>query len=106
MPPPTEPAVLPERVELVTVRLPELLKAPPLLEVFAPETVTPEINRLPPGAMLKILKPPWLPSMVSKEAPRPMMVTVPAVPIGLLFESRITEVASIMVGNAAAKVMG
>ena len=30
--------------------------------------------------ILKILKPPWLPSIVSEEAPRPVMVTVPAVP--------------------------
>ena len=35
--------------------------------------------RLPPEAMVKILKLPWLASMVSEEAPRPLMVSVPAV---------------------------
>jgi len=53
--------------------------------------------------MVKILKPPRLPLMISEEALGPVMVTVPAVPIGLLLESRITEVALIMAGNAAVK---
>jgi len=43
--------------------------------------------------------------MISEEALGPVMVTVPAVPIGLLLESRITEVALIMAGNAAVKAM-
>jgi len=81
--PPKVPAEFPESVEFETLRVPELLKAPPLPEVFAPETVTPEIERLPPEAMLKILKlrfalPPSKPLIVSEEAPGPVMVRVPA----------------------------
>jgi len=34
--------------------------------------------RLPPELIVKILKLPWLASMVSEEAPRPLMVSVPA----------------------------
>jgi hypothetical protein len=53
----------------------------------------------PPASMLKILKLPLLASMVSDEAPRPVMVTVPAVP-------SVKEVlALIMFGNAESKVM-
>ena len=56
MPPPKD-AELPEMMELSTVRVPELSKAPPLAEeAFAPDTFTPEIDRSPPKAMLKILK--------------------------------------------------
>ena len=60
IPPPKPPAILPEMVELVTVREPLFKKAPPLPElstlslltssvrkVFAPETLTPEMLRLP-----------------------------------------------------------
>ena len=59
MPPPLL-AVFPERMELEMERVPELLKAPPVPEVFAPVTVTPEMLRLPPELMVKILKLPWL----------------------------------------------
>ena len=73
-------------------------------ELFAPDTFTPEMLRLPPEAMLKILKPPRLPSMVSKEAPRPVMVTVPTVvPVPPVPEA--VAVASKIVGNAPARVM-
>ena len=91
MPPPLPFEVLPEMVELVTVRVPlplghALLKAPPKPVVCAPETVTPEIDRLPPN-MLKILKSRFAlmvpeelskPLMVSSVAPGPVMVRVPA----------------------------
>ena len=103
MPPPLKAAVL-LMVELLTVRMPELLKAPPLPETFPPETVTPEIERLPPVAMLKILKlrvvlPPSKPLMVREEEPGPLMVSVPAVP------PVIGVVALIMVGNEALTVL-
>jgi len=99
MPPPWF-AAFPEMVELVMERVPRLLKAPPLpADLFAPVTVTPEMVRLPPVSMVKILKLPWLASMVSEEAPRPVMVTVPAVP------APTTVLASMMFGNAEAKVM-
>ena len=62
-------------------------------EVFAPETVTPEMVRLPPELMVKILKLPWLASMVSEEAPRPLMVSVPA------------ELVVAMLGRADARLM-
>ena len=92
-------AVLPERVELETERVPRLLKAPPappLPEVlFAPVTVTPEMARLPPVAIEKILKLPLPPLIIREEAPRPVMVTVPAVP------PVIAALALIIVGNAA-----
>ena len=80
MPPPLL-AVLPDRVELEMERVPALLNPPPLAEVFAPETVTPEMLRSPPEAMLKMLKlrplTPLSPLMVSEEAPGPVMVMVP-----------------------------
>ena len=79
--------------------MPELLKAPPLPEVFAPVTVTPEMLRLPPVLMLKILKLPLLASMVIEEAPSPLMVTVPAVP------PVIAVLELMMFGNAEAKVI-
>ena len=97
MPPPKD-AELPEIVELVTASVPELLKAPPLPEVCAPETVTPEINRLPPEAMLKILKPPRLPLMLRLLAPRPAMFTVPLVP-------PLIEVFASLMGSEVARVM-
>jgi len=91
-------------VELVMVRVPELLKAPPLPVICAPETSTPEMERLPPEAMLKILKPPAEPLMVSEEAPRPVMVRVPTVvPVPPVPEA--VALASKMVGNAAVKAM-
>ena len=85
----------------MTVRMPALLKAPPLPEVFDPLTVTPEMLRLPPEAMLKMLKlrvallrfVGSLPLILREEAPRPVMVKVPAV---LTFK---------IVGRAAARVM-
>ena len=101
---PIPDTTLPDIVELETVRVPELLKPPPLPEVIrAPETVTPEMLRLPPEAMLKILKlrplTPLSPLIVSTVAPRPVMVTVPAVPPE-------TEVFALtIVGNALASVM-
>ena len=103
IPPPPVPAVLSEMVELLTARLPELLKAPPKPEVWAPETVTPEMERFPPEAMLKILKSrpvlPLLPLILSEEAPRPVIVTVPAVP-------PVTAVLALtMVGNADPSVI-
>ena len=79
MPPPNL-AVLPDRVELAMLRVPALLKAPPLLEVLlAPETVTPEIVKLPKLATEKTLKLPLLPLMLRVFAPGPVMVRVPAV---------------------------
>ena len=81
------------------VRVPLLLKAPPLPEVFAPVTVTPEMLRLPPVLMLKILKLPLLASMVSEEAPSPLMVTAPAVP------PVIAVLELMMFGNGEAKVI-
>ena len=91
-------AVLPEMVDLLMVRKPALKKAPPpyKVEFFAPETVTPEMVKSPAPLMVKILKSPcvaWLASMISKEAPRPVIVTVPAVDAFWIF------------GNAAAKVI-
>ena len=78
MPPPLLVAELPEMVELETVRVPELLKAPPLLPLLmnlAPETVTPDTKRLPPEATVKMLKLPLLPLILRLLAPRPVMVT-------------------------------
>ena len=92
---------------MLTERMPWFRKAPPSELIFAPETVTPEMLRLPPEAMLKILKlrvellgfVGSLPLIVSTVAPSPLMVTVPAVPPE-------TEVlASTIVGNALASVM-
>ena len=105
--PPKVPAEFPESVEFETLRVPELLKAPPLPEVFAPVTVTPDTERSPPEAILKMLKlrvellgfVGSLPLIVSEEAPRPVMVTVPAVP-------PVTAVAALtIVGNAPPRVM-
>ena len=81
-------AILPERVELETVRVPWLLKAPPWTEeAFAPDTFTPEIDRSPPRAMLKILKLPPLASMVSEEAPGPVMASEPALEVAAIVGS-------------------
>ena len=100
MPPPIL-ALLSEMMESKMLRVPSsTLKAPPSPVVCAPETVTPEMVKLPPVVTLKMLKlrvelltfVGSLPLMVSAEAPRPLMVRVPAVP-------------PIIVGRAAAKVM-
>jgi len=105
MAPPTS-AEFSERVELEMLRVPPaFLKAPPALLInFAPETVTPEMERLPPLTISKILKSrvitPLFPLMVSEEVPGPVMVRVPAVP------PEIAVLALRMVGNCAVnKVM-
>ena len=103
MPPPLK-AVLPVMMELLMVRLPRLLKAPPLPEILAPETVTPEIIRTPPVLILKILKlrlgsPPFSPLMLREEAPRPLIVKVPAVP------PVTAEDASLMLGRIEFRVI-
>jgi len=107
--PPLRLAVLPEMLELLTVRVPELLKAPPLLEVFAPETVTPEIDKSPPTAMLKMLKlrvelivpeESSRPLIIREEEPGPVMVSVPTVvPVPPVPEA--VALASKMVGSEA-----
>lgn len=103
MPPPVV-AELPEMVESKTLRLPELLKAPPSPVVCAPETVTPEMLRLPPVLIVKILKLPWLALIVSKKAPRPVMVSVPTVvPVPPVPEA--VALASNMACNAELRVM-
>ena len=85
IPPPVFPPELPVIKEFVTVRVPRLLKPAPLLVVLAPETVTPEIARLPPEAILKILKLrlvlPLLPLITRAEAPGPVMVSEPALEV-------------------------
>ena len=90
--------------EFVTVSVPLLLKAPPLPEVFAPLTVTPDMDRLPPEAMLKILKSrpllPLSPLIISEEVPRPLIVTVPAVPPPVIGVLALT-----IVGNAEFSVI-
>ena len=71
------------------MRVPLLLKAPPLLleklKNLAPETVTPEMAKFPPAEILKILKLrpalPLLPLIVRLEEPGPVMVRVPAVAV-------------------------
>ncbi len=107
--PPSSGAELLDRVELETDRMPALLKAAPLPVVkFAPETVTPEMERLPSEAMVKIRKfrdvllglVGSLPLMVRVEAPGPVMVRVPAVP-----PVTIAVLALTMVGNADPSVM-
>ena len=105
MAPPLPSVELPEMVELEMETVPELLKAPLEAEVlFAPVTVTPEMERLPPVSIEKILKLPPLASMVSAEAPSPLMVRVPTVvPVPPVPEA--VAVASKIVGNAPASVM-
>jgi len=108
MPPPLL-AVLPDRVELEMERVPALLNPPPLAEVFAPETVTPEMVKSPPEAMLKMLKsrlllPPSKPLIIREEEPGPLMVSVPTVvPVPPVPEA--VAVASKISGNAPARVM-
>lgn len=90
IPPPRLPlfgAELSEIVELETARVPEeFKKAQPFPEViFPPETVAPEIDKLPPDAMLKIpklrLASPLFPLIVRLEEPGPVMVRVPPVAV-------------------------
>ena len=50
--------------------------------LLPPVTVTPEMVRLPAKLILKMLKLPWLASMVSEEAPVPVMVSDPAEEVG------------------------
>ena len=115
MAPPFKLVVLPEIVELVTVRVPEFLKAPPspstCVKRCSPRR-SPEMERLPPEAMLKILKlrdellgfVGSLPLMVSEEALGPVMVRVPTVvPVPPVPEA--IALASKMVGSAAVKAM-
>jgi hypothetical protein len=101
--PPFLDVELPEIMELLTVRVPELLRAPPLVEVCAPETVVLKIARLPPVLILKMLKSrpvlPLSPLMVREEALGPLMVRAPAVP------PVIAVLALTMLGNAELKVM-
>ena len=81
MPPPLVVVELLFRMELETLRVPALLKAPPLPEeIFAPETFTPEMLRFPPVSISKIRKLPLFALMVRVEAPGPVMVRVPRVP--------------------------
>ena len=102
--PPPAPAVLPEIVELERLRAPLLLNAPPAPGFCAPVSVTPEIERLPPVTIVKILKPPAVPLMISEEEPGPVMVRVPTVvPVPPVPEA--VALAAKMVGNAAVKVM-
>ena len=101
--------------ELEMLRVPELIMAPPLPEVsvvFAPETVTPEIERLPPEAILKILKLrlvlALLPLMISEEAPGPVMVSEPAPEVakivGRAADPRVIVLAP-FVNNEEAKII-
>ena len=109
--PAPEDAVLPEMVELAMLRmpLPRFRKAPPVNEeAFAPETVTPEMERLPPLTISKIRKSrpltPLFPLMLSVEAPGPVMVRVPTVvPVPPMPEA--VALAFKIVGNAAVKIM-
>jgi hypothetical protein len=113
MMPPPKRAVLPETMELETVRDPALLKAPPLpvlvllKDVLAPETVTPEMDKFPPAEMLKILKlrveMPSLPLIVRKEEPGPVMVRVPAVEV--LSIAGKAELSVMIVPGARLKLM-
>ena len=113
MPPPYL-AELPERMELVTVKVPALLNAPPLPVVCAPETVTPDMLRLPPVAMLKMLKSrnelivpeeSSRPLIIREEAPGPLMVSVPTVvPVPVPVPEAVA-LASKMVGSEALTVL-
>jgi len=99
--PPNLVAVLPEMMEFVTVSVPLLLKAPPSPEVFAPETVTPEMDKLPPESILKMLKSrlvlPLLPLMVREEAPGPVMVRVSAEVVGAMVGSDFSTPSRVIV---------
>jgi hypothetical protein len=81
-------------VEWVTVRVPAFEKAPSPV-VFAPETVTPEMLRLPPLGMMKILKLrlglPLSPLMVSEEAPGPVMESEPATDVAAIAGSALAR---------------
>ena len=107
MPPPLV-AELPEIVEAEIVRTPALLKAPPLPEVkFAPDTVTPEIERLPKLTIEKTLKLPLLALMLRVFAPGPVMVRVPAVVASAMAGSTPVRdiVAGPLVNSEEAKTM-
>ena len=90
------------------LRVPSLLNAPPLPERLAPVTVAPAMVRLPPALILKILKEPWLASMVSEEAPGPVMASEPAPDVaaiaGRAADPRVIVLAP-LVNNEAAKTM-
>ena len=78
--PPPPDAELPEIVEAEIKSEPKLLKAPPKPEeLFAPDTVTPEIVKSPKLATEKTLKLPLLPLILRVFAPGPVRVRVPAV---------------------------
>ena len=109
---PPNVAELLDRVEFAMLRMPELLKAPPKLVVFAPETVTPEMVRLPPESMLKMLKlrfvSPLSPLTVSAEAPDPVMVSEPALKVVAIDGSAVCRVMVVMapfVNSAEAKII-
>ena len=68
-------------------------------EEFALVTVTPEMLKLPPASIEKILKLPLLPSMIRLDAPRPLMLRVPAVP------APTTVFALTIAGSAELRVM-
>ena len=68
-------------------------------EEFAPVTVTPEMLKLPPEAIEKMLKLPLLPSILRLDAPRPLMLRVPAVP------APTTVLALTIAGSAELRVM-
>ena len=98
MPPPLV-AELPEIVEAEIVRTPALLKAPPLPEVkFAPDTVTPEIERLPKLTIEKTLKLPLLALMLRVFAPGPVMVRVPVPAVATSAMAGSTPVRDIVAG--------
>ena len=85
MPPPLFcMAELPVIKEFEMVSVPPLLK-PPLPLTLAPETFTPEIDKLPPDWMLKIpklrLASPLFPLIVRLDEPGPVMVRVPPVAV-------------------------
>ena len=67
-------------------------KAPPGPERLAPVAVTPEMVRLPAVLILKILKLPWLASMVSEEAPGPVMESEPAPDVAAIAGSPLARV--------------
>ena len=91
--PPPPVAEFPVIVEAEIKREPKLLKPPPKPEeLFAPDTVTPEIVKLPKLATEKTLKLPLLPLILRVFAPGPVMVRVPA-----------GEVASAIAGSTPVK---
>ena len=85
---PPNVAELLERVELAMLRMPELLKAPPKLVVFAPEIVTPEMDKSLPESILKMLKlrfvSPLSPLMINEEATSPVIVRAPALEVAAI----------------------